>query len=196
MAGNPVPLLRVWRLQPWNRNPLMRGTDRCQAVIRLLVIALLLIVVPVAGAAGTAGYTRTADRIESESAAKTLVTATLVTDSTLKPGVGEYQAGRYEAQVSWRRNGNTDTGTATLDTAAAIGSDVQVWLDADGRLAAPPPEAGTAVGDAVGIALTVLVIGWGGAMALHWGVVWLLDGLRSQRWDAEWRAFARPIGTD
>ncbi len=71
-----------------------------------------------------------------------------------------------------------------------------MWLGADGRPGDPPPRPGTAVGSGIGIALSVLILGWGGAVTLSWCAVRLLTITRNSRWDAEWRDLTRPLGTE
>ena len=45
---------RWWIARPLGRNPLLRAADRLEALLILVVIAGWLLVVPIAGAVGTA----------------------------------------------------------------------------------------------------------------------------------------------
>ncbi|MFD6463900.1 hypothetical protein ACFWFG_38600, partial [Streptomyces roseolus] len=56
MPKQPRPAARMWQLRPWNSNPLMRGSDRCETLVRMLAALAVLVAVPLAGAAGTASY--------------------------------------------------------------------------------------------------------------------------------------------
>lgn len=188
-------LLRLWRLQPFNPSPLMRGSDRCQALLHLVVIALMLLTIPVAGALGTTSYTRTAEQIRTEAAVKVSVPGIVSGSPHQIPGTSPYRPARFEAPVRWDRDGRTESGTIAVDATAVLGSRVQVWLGADGKPSDPPARPGTAAGTGIATALSALIIGWGGALALEWCVAWLLNGLRAARWDAEWRMISRPIGT-
>jgi hypothetical protein len=53
----PTPT-RWWRLRPWNRNHLMRRTDRYEGLLVLAAATLVLLLIPIAAAVGTATHTR------------------------------------------------------------------------------------------------------------------------------------------
>ncbi|WP_041813726.1 hypothetical protein [Rhodococcus jostii] len=47
----PVPTpIRWWRLCPWNRNHLMRSSDRVEALLVLVAAILVLLAIPFAAA--------------------------------------------------------------------------------------------------------------------------------------------------
>ncbi|WP_067537108.1 hypothetical protein [Nocardia crassostreae] len=106
MSRNPEPGLRLWRLRPWNSSPLMRGSDRWQATCRLLMIALALLAVPIAGVAGTAAYTNSVARIEADNAVKSPVMAEVVSEPRSTAPAARLTRPRYEALVRWAREGH------------------------------------------------------------------------------------------
>lgn len=186
---------RVWRLRPWNSNPLMRASDRWEALGRLLVVALFLLAIPVAAAIGTATYSGSAERISAENAAKTEVLATVLTEpKQTAAAAGPALAAHYEAQIQWKHDGSLGKGTVEVRRDTKIGSTVQTWLGADGRPGTPPRQPGSAVLDGIGTGLALL-IGVGFALlAMLWCLTQLLERLHGMRWEAELRGLDRPIG--
>ncbi|MGW4351890.1 Rv1733c family protein [Nocardia sp. NPDC004582] len=195
MSHNSSLAWRVWRLRPWNSNPLMRATDRWETLARLLVLALMLLAVPVAAAVGTATYSSSAERISTENAAKTEVLATVLTEPKQTVAAGPAQAAHYEVQIQWKHDGSLGKGTVEVRRDTKVGSTVQTWLGADGLPGDPPREPGSAVLNGIGTAVALLV-GMGCALlAVLWCVTQLLDRVHAVRWEAELRGLGRPIGT-
>ncbi|UFS97973.1 hypothetical protein [Nocardia huaxiensis] len=195
MTRNPHLPLRLWRLGPWNSNPLMRGSDRCQTVIRLLVIALALLAVPLAGAGGTAAYAGSVERIKVDNAGKTAVTATLTAEPEPKGPFARYAPPRYEAPVRWERDGRTETATLVVDHTATAGSEVPLWIDEAGRPTSMPRLPSSAAWDGIGTAAAILMAVWVSAVAIDRSIDYLLTRRRGIRWEAELRELSRPIET-
>lgn len=195
MSRNPILPVRMWRLGPWNANPLMRGSDRIAGVLRVLLIAVMLVMVPVAGAVGTARYTAATERIRSENAAKVEVTATLLAKPTAAPTHSTYRKADLEAPVQWSRNGQTGTATVTVADTANIGDQMRVWLGPQGTPTDPPQPPAAAVSAGIGAGVAVLLLAWLTGFAVTWTVDWLLEIRRNAQWDSEWRRIGRPIGT-
>lgn len=194
MASYPSLALRLWRTQPWSRNPLMRWGDRLERSVRILAVLVMLIGVPVAAAAGTADYTSTADRIRSDNAVKVSVTATLTPDPATDAGPGTAPI-LNQVPVRWA-TANGQTGQATIkmpDTAVRDGR-VQIWLGPDGRPTGDPQPSGAAALHGIGAAFTMFVEVCFAATAFATGAGWVLAARRSAAWAREWRAISRPIG--
>ncbi|MET9492943.1 hypothetical protein [Nocardia sp. NPDC006630] len=195
MSRNPVLPVRMWRLQPWNTNPLMRGSDRFEGTIRLLVVGLMLAMVPVAGAAGTARYSTSVDQIRVENTLKAQVSATVVAKPARVPSGNPYAADRFEAPVQWTRDNVSGAATVTVPESTAPGAAVQVWLRPDGKTTTAPKQRSAAVSDGVTTGLGILLLSWLGGLALAWSIGWALDIRRNSRWEAGWRQISRPVGT-
>ncbi|MEC3918705.1 Rv1733c family protein [Nocardia sp. CDC160] len=195
MSSNPTVGLRVWRLRPWSLNPLMRPSDRWESVIRALIVVVLVFMVPVAGAIGTTTYTRTAEQIKADNAAKVRVSATAVADATRAPSSSPYHDGGYQASVRWVRAGAEATGTVAVEADTKSGASVPVWLGPDGKPTGAPDSPDAAVFNGIGIGLMVLLLSGTTAVMLLWGMELALGGVRNLRWESEWRRIARPIGT-
>lgn len=195
MVSKTPGLLRVWRVQPWSVNPLMRATDRGEAILRLLTVVTALLLVPIAGAMGTAAYGRATERIQVASATMVEIPAIVTGAPTEHQPAVRYQPVVYRAPARWMWNGTEATGTVEVERTTKAGASVDVWLGPDGRPGDPPKAAGTAVSTGVGTGIAVLLAGWSAALAVIWAAGVALGGIRHRRLDVEWRRFANPIET-
>ncbi|APA98418.1 Rv1733c family protein [Nocardia seriolae] len=194
MSRNSDHARRMWRLRPWNLNPLMRGSDRCESMLRTLVVLGMLIMVPVAGAVGTTVYTGAAQQISLARATRVQLTATAVEDATRVATDTPYRDPDYQVTVRWVRAGTERTAQVKTDADAKAGAPVPIWVGPDGRPTGAPAAAGQAVFDGVGAGLVTLLLAGMVAIALLWGANLVLAGVHSMQWEAEWRRMARPIG--
>ncbi|MEV5837613.1 hypothetical protein [Nocardia sp. NPDC052112] len=198
MSQYPALPTRWWQRRPWRSTPLMRGSDRIEALVWLFAIIVMLIAVPVAGAAGTAGYTAAASRIQVENATKVAVPATITAKPERIVTVDAYgtTTERFEATVRWDQSGRSGTKTTEVSDNSALGDEVRVWLDGDGKATTPPERSAVAASRGVGIGMTVLVTIWSGAMLVGYGVSLLLRARSYAALDREWRGMSRPVGQD
>ncbi|MTE14327.1 Rv1733c family protein [Nocardia aurantiaca] len=195
MIANQALPVRLWRMQPCSSNPLMRPSDRCESLVRLLVVVWMLALVPIAAAAGTVAYTNAAEEIRAENATKVQVMATTIGETTPKTVATPYGPRHDEALVRWEDAGRSGTATVPVNGKPTPGSVVPVWIGADGRLTDAPRLPGSAAADGVAVAVAALLLGGGGALWLESCATWALNTLRHRRWDVEWRTLARPVGT-
>jgi hypothetical protein len=187
----------MWQLRPWNSNPLMRGSDRCETVVRMLAATAVMVAVPLAGAAGTASYSTATARINAENASKVAVTATVTQDArqlTIPVNRTVASASVYTAPVRWTWRDRSGTATVEVPAGSGPGDQVRVWLGPDGNPAAAPTPSSAAATEGIGSGLTMLSGIWGGALAASWGTTWLLSSRRAARWEQEWRAIDHRIG--
>ena len=75
--------IRLWRLGPWSRNPLMRGCDRLRSAMVLIGVFFVLLMVPLAAAVGTETYSRLDQQTQAELATHHPTPAKLVEDSQI-----------------------------------------------------------------------------------------------------------------
>ncbi len=164
----------------------------------LFAIVVMLVAVPVAAAAGTAGYTAAANRIRVENATKVAVPATITTEPERIVMADAYGATtqRFEATVRWDQNGRSGTTTTEVPGKSATGEEIRVWLDGAGNATTPPVRSINAADSGVGIGTTVLVVIWSGAILLGYGTGRLLRTARYAALDREWRGMSRPVGQD
>ncbi|MEV4128615.1 hypothetical protein [Nocardia sp. NPDC049707] len=198
MSEYPSLPTRLWQRRPWRTSSLMRVSDRVEVLVWLFAIIVMLIAVPIAGAAGTAGYTAAASRIRVENAAKAAVPATITTPPERIVSVDAYgtTTERFDATVRWDQNGRTGTTTTEVPDKSAPGNVVRVWLDGNGKVTAPPVRTINAADSGIGIGMTVLAAIWSGAILLGYGTGQLLRVCHYKALDREWRGMSRPVGQD
>ncbi|MEV6139059.1 hypothetical protein AB0L63_23940 [Nocardia sp. NPDC051990] len=198
MSEYPSLPTRLWRRRPWRTSSLMRVSDRVEVLVWLFAIIVMLVAVPVAGAAGTAGYTAAASRIRVENAAKVAVPATITTKPEPIVTVDAYgtTTERFDATVRWDQNGRTGTTTTEVPDKSTPGDLVRVWLDGSGKVTTPPVRTINAADSGIGIGMTVLGAIWSGAILLGYGTGRLLRVCHCAALEREWRGMSRPVGQD
>ncbi|WP_433754558.1 Rv1733c family protein [Nocardia sp. CA-135398] len=198
MSEYPSIPIRMWHRRPWRTSSLMRVSDRVEALVWLFAIIVMLVAVPVAGAAGTAGYTAAANRIRVENSTKVTVPATITTKPERIVTVDAYGSTteRFDATVRWDQSGRSGTTTTEVPDKSVPGDEVQVWLDANGTVTAPPVRPINAANSGIGIGATVLAAIWSGAILLGCGTGRLLRAHCSVALDREWRGMSPPVGQD
>ncbi|MEU7143959.1 hypothetical protein ABZ942_31260 [Nocardia sp. NPDC046473] len=179
-----------WSRQPWSPNPLLRASDRFEALLRIVAVLAVVVAVPVAGALGTAAYTDSARQINAENAAKHSVTAVLTEDST------ESAAHEFQAHVRWDDNGRAGAAVVPVRRSLQVGDHATVWLGQDGAPTTEPRPSAAAAMTGIGVGATVLGSTWFVGWCLVHGARWLLDARRNARWAHEWRQLSRPIRED
>lgn len=188
MATEPRPtrrrrpfLFRVWR------HPLARRVDRAEAGTVLLLIVLWLAALPLVATIGSERWSDAAARSAGQQRSLTAVTAVVDQNAQVPVGATDGVPVWIPAPVSWTgSDGRPATGIADVSASAVAGDPVTVWLDAAGRIVAPPPSpaalAGLAVllgaGSWVLIGLLLLLAGW--------AVRRRLDRHRLRAWGHEW----------
>lgn len=188
--GSWTQVIRWWSTQAWSPNPLLRTSDRFEAVLRILAVAAVLMAVPVAGALGTAAYAESAAQIRAENATKHSVSAVL-TEDPAKSAVHAYQA-----RVRWDDSGRSGSEVVAVRRGSQAGDHATVWLGADGAPTTEPRKPAAAAMAGIGVGVVVLVGTWFAGWCLVHGAGWLLDRHRDVRWAHEWRQLSRPIRED
>jgi hypothetical protein len=183
-------LARGARLLGFDRNPLRRGTDRIEAVIRLATLVMLLAAVP----AATLAAGREADHLalrhaQAQRAADHEVTAVLLQRAPAAGVPDPWTSVQLTlVQARWQPPGlPSRTGQVLAPLGARAGSTVTVWVDASGAVTGAPPDHRAIAGDVCIAALvtclvtSMLVLG-SSTLARR-----ALDRRRLRAWDAEWR---------
>lgn len=186
-----LSLGRCWIIRALGRNLLVRFSDRVEAVLLVLVVATALVVIPVAGAIGTAVHEARARLYAEEAQTRHTIAATAIEDSTV---FVEQDAEMFSAQARWRVNGVEHVGSVDLVHEAKVGDQLDIWVDGSGSLvAAPTPtwQAGTA---AIFAAVGAWLIAMTGVAGLSVFVRSHLTRRRYRGWEREWQAFVRDGG--
>ncbi|MGV9861755.1 Rv1733c family protein [Rhodococcus koreensis] len=199
--GEPAPApvaapIRWWRLCPWSRNHLMRFSDRVEATLMLLTATVVLLLIPVAAAFGTATHTQLEHQAHTLRAGVHLVPAVLLADTYLAPDSPEYAirpvGSQNTARARWSTPGGERTGAVPTDTPGKAGQTITISVDADGNLTGPIPDSR----ENTVVAFTAAF----GLWALTAGTVLLTAALahtlfhrnRLRRWAHEWKQFDTP----
>ncbi len=116
------------------RNPLVRLSDRVEALAILLILLLSVLAVPVAGAFGTAIDDSLTRRYEMERATRQVVTATVTDDSMLAP---QAYAKQFVTPVRWIVDGIGHDGEFRTDH-MTTGEQMSIWVDTRGEPTSHP----------------------------------------------------------
>ena len=173
---------RVARRLGLDGNPLRRRTDKIEACLSVVLVAVFLIGVPVAAGAAVGWVSRGAAAEQQATRSWRQVPAVV---QKAAPAPTGWEIPRVPAR--WTApSGRPRTGQIPVSAAVAAGQTVRLWVDAAGTPAGPPTSRGLVELDeiaaaavavlAVGIALLGLV----GAGRL------VLDRRRLAGWEAAW----------
>jgi hypothetical protein len=184
-------LARLARWLGFDRNPLRRGTDRIEAVLRLVLILLVVVAVPVAAvAAGRWADHYALHRAQVQRVIDHQVTAVLLEDAP-PTGVPDPYTSVQTAWVParWQPPGQPPrTGQVLALVGAHQGSTVRTWIDPSGAVTGPPPERRVIVGDVWLTVTATCLVSWLVLLAAGVLVRRGLDRRRLRAWEAEWRA--------
>jgi hypothetical protein len=177
-------------LRMFSRNPLMRFSDRLEALLTLVLAVTALLLVPVAGAIGTAVHETRTDFYARESASRHTVTATVTDDPIL---TFENVRMTATASVRWRAVDGTHADIVFVDRAVRVGDHVTIWVDRGGNHVSAPQPSWQAGRDAslagIGAWLGAMVIVAGAATLIR---MWMAHS-RNRYWDRAWCAM---VGDD
>lgn len=172
-----VPLPRRLFAQLFSRNPLIRATDRVEALILVLVVAVSLIAVPISAAVGTAVHDSRSRHYAEQVQTRRPVTATVIGESHPRRNL---ESPTVTVPARWFAAGAERTGDVTAPLTAKVGDDVEIWVDDEGRPVARP------VNTARDEALAFAVATWWAvsvlAVAMFARAHITLDRLRYDRW--------------
>jgi hypothetical protein len=182
----------------FDRNPMRRGSDRIQAILRAVLLAVFVLGGPAATAAFWHGVYVAGVRTGRAQAAAWHRVPAVVLHVTFIATAWRHPlpaGGPARLLVRWATPaGPSRTGETGYGGAAAPGRVVTVWVDASGRLAHPPLThadvvdhvIGAAIATPAALALVLWVAGWAVSRAL--------DRRRLARWEADWLA-VEPVWT-
>jgi|tagenome__1003787_1003787.scaffolds.fasta_scaffold20988351_4 hypothetical protein len=163
----------------FRRNPLLRASDRVEALVVALAVMVSLLAVPVAAAVGTAVHDSRRDVYAAQHHTRHLVTAT-ITDDTAAHNISRTNTATMAAR--WSAAGAEHTGAITAQSATKPGDHVAIWVDNNGAAtdeSTPTTRAGV---DAVTAALFTLAGVIVGAAILLAATQAVCDRIRAIRW--------------
>ncbi|SPM32261.1 transmembrane protein [Mycobacterium rhizamassiliense] len=179
---------RCWRIgRIFGRNPLLRRTDRIEALVMLVALVLSLIAIPVAAAVGIAVYEVRDSRFTQEGRDRHTVVATVLETET-------EGARSTVVHARWPAAAGERTGPLQLTTQAKVGDRIEVWVDKDSNPVAPPTPTWHAAGDAYGATLAALLFVALTMTSFVTGVRSRLDRERHAQWERELRCLEEDGG--
>ncbi|KKC04730.1 hypothetical protein AWC17_26500 [Mycobacterium nebraskense] len=138
---------RCWRVaRVLGRNPLLRRTDRIEALVILVALVVSLVAVPVAGVVGAVTY-GARDRVYTQEAHQRHRVMATVADARVE------DLGVTVVQAKWPGPNGERRGTLELMEHAKAGGTIEIWVDGDGNPVVPPTPTWLAAGEAVGVAV-------------------------------------------
>lgn len=174
---------RRWQIvRVFGRNPLIRVSDRIEAAMLALTLAVSVAALPVAGAVGTAVHDAHAKTYAQQAQTRHRIAAVAVQDgtATVRPfGV------TFTVEARWHTADGDHSAALPWDRAVKAGDRLDIWADdAGNHVAAPEPTSRAAI-DAVSTGVAVWLWVTAGAAALFSLVRVLLDLRRSAAWEDE-----------
>ena len=135
------------------RDPLVRTTDRVEALVSVLTVVVTLLAAPIAAAIGTEVYDSRRDTYAEQLDTRHPVTAT-VTDV---PATQIVRIGTTTVPARWTAAGAEHTGTVKAQSTTKTDDPIEIWVDHNGaQVPAPTPTTRAAV-EAVTVALVIWV---------------------------------------
>lgn len=179
-----------WFRRAFDRNPLVRVSDRIESVVTMFALAVVLLATAMAGAAGTSVHDNRADFYAEQQRTRHIVTATATEDSHADTSYGSVA---FIANARWNADGLNHTGEFEWPESLKSGQQVGIWVDEQGRKVAAPAPMSQATLDAVMVAIGL----WIAVVGMMLGVVQLVQArLRRARY-ADWdRALEQLAGDD
>jgi hypothetical protein len=163
------------------RNPLVRVSDRMEAAAIFVLLIAAVVVVPVAGAVGTAVYDSRVDAFAAERLTVHEVETTATHDTVTTLG---YRSSNSTPR-QWQFARRTHTGMVSTPENMAVGEQTSIWVDASGGHTERVPSGTDAAIEAV-----MAAFGLWAAVAAAGTAAWALLRLRLNRmryagWDRE-----------
>jgi hypothetical protein len=154
---------RCWVVHAFGRNPLLRRTDRIEAIVTVVAIIVAVAMIPIAAAVGAAVYGSHAQLYADEAQTRHTLAATVIESDS---GTSQPNITTHVVRATWRAGGAERTDWFLTDGAAKVGDQLRIWVnDAGERAPSPTPisqagidgvGAGAGMWCAVALALTAL----------------------------------------
>jgi hypothetical protein len=178
-------------LRKLGRHPLVRTSDRIEAIATIAAILFAVAIIPVIATFGTSLHEHQAAIYARQAGTVHQTTATVTAEVTADTVMSDHSIiDVYVADVAWEVAGAAKVGTIRWPQPLVVGEHVPVWVDAGGDLAAQPVSPRQAATDAVVMAVyswVIVVLGAFGARRL---LIHRLDRQRAAQWGRELEALA------
>lgn len=175
-----------WHVQALGFNPLIRTTDRLEALAVLAALLIALIAIPAAAQAGDLVYASSAHTADLQARDRHPVQAQVVDGGGHMPSDVESSAsgGSTSVTAQWHEGTRVRTEQITSTSTAKAGESLTVWLDDTGKVVAAPMTADDAeLSAAVATGTVWIAIVACGALAVFL-IRRGLDRIRARAWDS------------
>jgi hypothetical protein len=160
------------------RDPLVRTTDRIEALVFVLAVVVSLLAAPISAAVGTAVYDSSRHIYAEQAHTRHTVTAT-VTDV---PASQILRSGTTTVSARWIAGGAAHTGAVKTQSTTKTGDTIEIWVDNTGaQVPAPTPTSRAAAEAAMG-ALVMWICVAAIAATLFTGTRAVCDRIRFTQW--------------
>jgi hypothetical protein len=174
----------------WGRDPLVRRTDRVEALVLSLAVVVALLAVPIAAAVGTAVHDARRDHYAGQAATRSMVSATITEVPIFADGP---PLGATTVQARWSVGGTEHSGALAAPATSKVGDSVQIWVDNNtGEWSAEPTSTARAALEAVTAALLIWTGVAGAVLVLYIGTRAACDRIRFTRWQLGFTALLVP----
>jgi hypothetical protein len=176
-----------WVVRGLGPNPLLRRTDRIEALAIAMAIVVAVAVIPVATAVGAAVYRSRAQLYADEAHTRHSVAAT-VTEADAR--TSRPHSAAHAARATWRAGSDERTDWFMTDHAVKVGDQLEIWVNSDGERTASPTPASQAGIDAAGVGAAM----WFAVALLLTALVAMtrspLNRIRYAQWERELKSLA------
>jgi hypothetical protein len=136
-----------WVVCAFGRSPLLRRTDRIEAIVNVVAIIVAVAVIPIAAAVGAAVYGSHAQLYAEEAQTRHAIAATVIESD---PDTNQPQITTRVVRATWRAGGAPRTDWFLTDRAVKVGDHLDIWVNDAGERAPSPTPVSQAAIDAVG----------------------------------------------
>lgn len=174
-----------WRtIRAFGMNPLIRFSDRIEAMTVVSAVSISILIAPVAGAIGTAVYDdRSRSYAQEAQTGRTQRAIVGATGSDVAVTPSYMDTAIVEAR--WRSAGIEHTETFSVRGQVAVGDRIDIWINDKGERVRPPPPVSAAITGAVCVAVALCLVVLGAMAALVSLVRRRLDRRRDADWERE-----------
>ena len=184
MQAFEFTLPRWPKLRVFGTNPLIRISDRIEAIVIVTAVAFSLLAAPVAGAIGTTVHDARS-RVYAEEAHTRRPIRAVITKIGHSTSVAHPYSNTTTVQARWNAEGIQQIDTLSVKRAVAVGDQIDIWVNDRGERVAPPAPGSQAAVDAVRVAIFLWLMATGAAAALVAAVRWRINRRHDIDWERE-----------
>jgi hypothetical protein len=176
-----------WIARAFGSNPLLRRSDRVEALVVVIAISVVLLAVPFAAAVGIDVY-GSHDRLYAQQARERHpITATV---NRFDIGIATPHIAVIVVRATWTVERGERTEWFRVDHPVNVGDRIGIWVDKVGNRVGPPAPTWQPISDAVGVGTGIwlsMVLAASAAVAATRSV---LNRLRHAQWEREITSWA------